>query len=181
MTLGGHAGVPVELKASAFDVQATFRDRLSVETRTQTMPFFKEGMRVDEKIRQQLLNLASAGNSQVLAPLVSNIFDDTSNLLRGARVVRERMAMGVVAIVGIVIGHKALVGGETEEGVVAELLAATCEVNAVVVGVAGVTEGLRDPVDVGEIVGIVATGVEGCELLVGVARSLRLSKCLRPL
>ena len=56
--IGGHAGVPVELKASAFDVQATFRDRLSVETRTQTMPFFKEGMRVDEKIRQQLLNLA---------------------------------------------------------------------------------------------------------------------------
>ena len=95
--IGGHAGVPVELKASAFDVQATFRDRLSVETRTQTMPFFKEGMRVDEKIRQQLLNLASAGNSQVLAPLVSNIFDDTSNLLRGARVVRERMAMELIA------------------------------------------------------------------------------------
>ena len=103
--IGGRAGVPVELKASAFDVQATFRDRLSVETRTQTMPFFKEGMRVDEKIRQQLLNLASAGNAQVLAPLVRNIFDDTSNLLRGARVTRERMVMELISTGKIAINN----------------------------------------------------------------------------
>ena len=103
--IGGRAGVPVELKASAFDVQATFRDRLSVETRTQTMPFFKEGMRVDEKIRQQLLNLANAGNAQVLAPLVRNIFDDTSNLLRGARVTRERMVMELISTGKIAINN----------------------------------------------------------------------------
>ena len=103
--IGGRGGVPVELKASAFDVQATFRDRLSVETRTQTMPFFKEGMRVDEKIRQQLLNLASAGNAQVLAPLVRNIFDDTSNLLRGARVTRERMVMELISTGKIAINN----------------------------------------------------------------------------
>ena len=103
--IGGRAGVPVELKASAFDVQATFRDRLSVETRTQTMPFFKEGMRVDEKIRQQLLNLASAGNAQVLAPLIRNIFDDTSNLLRGARVTRERMVMELISTGKIAINN----------------------------------------------------------------------------
>ena len=48
--IGGREGIPVELKASAFDTQTTFRDRLSIETRTQTMPFFKEGMKIDEKI-----------------------------------------------------------------------------------------------------------------------------------
>lgn len=95
--IGGRAGVPVELKASAFDTQATFRDRLSVETRTQSMPFFKEGMRIDEKIRQQLLNLASAGNAKVLEPLVRNLFDDTTNLLKGAKVARERMAMELIS------------------------------------------------------------------------------------
>ena len=101
--IGGREGIPVELKASAFDTQTTFRDRLSIETRTQTMPFFKEGMKIDEKIRQQLLNISAGGNSAIMKPLINNIFDDTTNLLKGARVVRERMAMELVATGKIVI------------------------------------------------------------------------------
>lgn len=101
--IGGREGIPVELKASAFDSQTTFRDRLSIETRTQTMPFFKEGMKIDEKIRQQLLNISAGGNKEVMKPLVNNIFNDTTNLLKGARVVRERMAMELIATGKIVI------------------------------------------------------------------------------
>ena len=95
--IGGREGIPVELKASAFDVQTTFRDRISVETRTQSMPFFKEGMKIDEKIRQQILNISAGGNSAIMKPLINNIFDDTTNLLKGARVVRERMAMELIS------------------------------------------------------------------------------------
>lgn len=95
--IGGREGIPVELKASAFDVQATFRDRISVETRTQSMPFFKEGMTIDEKIRQQIMNISAAGNSNVLMPLVNNIFNDGNNLLKGAKVSRERMVMELIS------------------------------------------------------------------------------------
>lgn len=95
--ISGREGIPVELKASSFDVQSTFRDRLSVEVKTKSMPFFKEGMRINEKTRQTLLNLISGNNSAVLTPLLNQIFNDTNNLLRGARVVRERMAMELIS------------------------------------------------------------------------------------
>ena len=38
--IGGRAGIPVELKPSAFDTQATYRDRLSVEVQKSKMAFF---------------------------------------------------------------------------------------------------------------------------------------------
>lgn len=95
--IGGSAGLPVELKASAFDTQATYRDRLSIEVSKQKMPFYRERMKIDEETRQELLNIASAGNSNVLMPFVNKIFDDTNNLIRGARVARERMAMELIS------------------------------------------------------------------------------------
>lgn len=96
-TIGGRAGLPVELKASAFDTQATLRDRLSVERRSQELAFFREGMTINEKIRQELQNYLMASNTNVIQPLINNIFDDTNNLLKGARVARERMAMELIA------------------------------------------------------------------------------------
>ena len=95
--IGGRAGVPVILKSSAFDTPTTFRDRVSVETRTTSMPYFKEGMTIDEKIRQQILQVQAGGNGAQLMTLMNNIFDDTNNLLRGARVMREYMAMSLLS------------------------------------------------------------------------------------
>ena len=40
--ISGYAGLPVTLKPSAFDTQATFRDRQSVELQKSKMPFFRE-------------------------------------------------------------------------------------------------------------------------------------------
>ena len=95
--IGGRAGLPVELKASGFDTQATYRDRLSVESSSQTMAFFRERMKIDEKTRQQMLQIYTAGNTDILTPLLNNIFDDTNNLIMGARVSRERMAMQLIS------------------------------------------------------------------------------------
>lgn len=95
--IGGRAGLPVELKASGFDTQATYRDRLSVEASSQTMAFFRERMKIDEETRQEMLKLRTAGNNTVLDPLLNNIFDDTNNLIMGARVARERMAMQLIS------------------------------------------------------------------------------------
>lgn len=95
--IGGRAGLPVELKPSAFNAQATYRDRLSVETSSQSMAFFRERMSIDEETRQRILEVMSGGNANVMVPLLNNIFDDTNNLIAGARVARERMAMQLIS------------------------------------------------------------------------------------
>ena len=92
--IGGRAGIPVELKPSAFDTQATYRDRLSVEVQKSKMPFFRERMKIDEETRQQIL---AVSNDAILNTYVQYIFDDTNNLIRGARVARERMAMELIS------------------------------------------------------------------------------------
>nr|DAU04286.1 MAG TPA: Major capsid protein [Inoviridae sp.] len=92
--VGGRAGLPVRLKASAFDTQATYRDRLSIEVTKQKMPFFRERMKVDEETRQQILAIS---NDQILRGYVTRIFDDAGNLLRGSRATRERMAMELIS------------------------------------------------------------------------------------
>lgn len=95
--IGGSAGLPVELKASAFDTPATYRDRLSIEVSKQKMPFYRERMKIDEETRQEIVKISAGGNSEILMPFVNKIFDDTNNLIRGARVARERMAMELIS------------------------------------------------------------------------------------
>lgn len=92
--IGGRAGLPVALKESAFDTQAPYRDRLSIEVQKSKMPFFRERMKIDEETRQQILAIS---NDAVLSTYVERIFDDANNLIRGARVSRERMAMDLIS------------------------------------------------------------------------------------
>ena len=92
--IGGRAGLPVQLKASAFDTQAPYRDRMSIEVTKKKMPFFRERMKVDEETRQQILAIS---NDQILRGYATRIFDDANNLLRGARATRERMAMELIS------------------------------------------------------------------------------------
>lgn len=92
--IGGRAGLPVRLKASAFDTQATYRGRLNIEQSKERLPFFRERMKIDEETRQQIL---SVSNDQILRGYVERIFDDTNNLLIGARASRERMAMELIS------------------------------------------------------------------------------------
>ncbi len=88
--LTGRASVPVTLKASAFDTQATYRDRQSIEIQKTNLPLYRERYRIDETTRQQLLATSS---QPVLRNLVEHIFDDANDLRRGAKVAREKAAM----------------------------------------------------------------------------------------
>lgn len=92
--IGGRAGLPVQLKASAFDTQPTYRDRMSVEVTKKKLPFFRERMKIDEETRQQIMVIS---NDAVLRGYVNRIFDDANNLIRGARAARERMAMELIS------------------------------------------------------------------------------------
>lgn len=88
----GSRGLPVSLMPTAFDVQSTFRDRIGVERLETEMPFFKEGFKLKERDRQELLKLAEASDPAA-AEIIARIYDDANELLRGAEVAAERERM----------------------------------------------------------------------------------------
>lgn len=88
----GSRGLPVSLAPSAFDAKATFRDRVGVERLETEMPFFREGYKIKEKDRQEMMRAKDANDPYATAVL-DRIFDDTADLIAGADVVAERMRM----------------------------------------------------------------------------------------
>ena len=58
----GHKGLPISLKPSAFDAKATFRDRIGVSKLETEMPFFREGYKIKEKDRQEILRAQSSND-----------------------------------------------------------------------------------------------------------------------
>lgn len=93
----GFNGLPVQLKPSEFDAKATLRDRIGITKIDTEMPFFREGMRIGEKERQEILKVMSAANSQYLMPVLQRIYDDVTNLIKGASVAPERMIMQLLS------------------------------------------------------------------------------------
>lgn len=88
----GSKGIPVSLMPSAFDAKATFRDRIGVEKVETEMPFFREGFKIKERDRQDLLR-AQAANDPYVNAAIARVFDDANNLIEGALVVSERERM----------------------------------------------------------------------------------------
>lgn len=88
----GHKNVPVSLMPSAFDAKATFRDRPGVILTETEMPFFREGFKLKERDRQNILMFNDANNPYV-RDVIARVFDDAQNLIEGALVVPERMIM----------------------------------------------------------------------------------------
>lgn len=99
----GSRGLPVSLKPSAFDAKATFRDRVGVERLETEMPFFREGYKIKEKDRQEMMRAKDANDPYATAVL-DRIFDDTADLIAGADVVAERMRMQLLFPVEGAIG-----------------------------------------------------------------------------
>lgn len=97
----GSQGLPVVLKPSAYDVAALKRDRIGFEKVATEMPFFKESIMIDEELRQQLNMVLETGNQTYIDSIMTRIFDDEMQLLRGARAQRERMRMMLLTTGGI--------------------------------------------------------------------------------
>lgn len=88
----GSKGLPISLMPSAFDAKATFRDRIGVSKVETEMPFFREGFKIKEKDRQEILRVQDS-NDPYLNEVLSRIYDDANDLIAGALVVSERMIM----------------------------------------------------------------------------------------
>lgn len=106
----GSKGIPISLKASAFDAKATFRDRIGVEKIETEMPFFREGFKIKEKDRQDLLRAQSANDPFVNAA-IARVFDDANELIEGALVVSERQRMQLLFPVNGNLGITITVNG----------------------------------------------------------------------
>lgn len=91
--LKGSKGLPVVLKTSAFDVHAIPRPRIGFSKLTAEMPYFKESTYIDEELRQELNIVLETGNQAYIDSVMNKIFDDETQLLRGAAATRERMRM----------------------------------------------------------------------------------------
>ena len=88
----GSKGLPASLMPSAFDAKATFRDRIGFSKIETEMPFFREGFKIKERDRQELLRVADSNDPYARA-VIERVFDDANNLIAGANVVPERMIM----------------------------------------------------------------------------------------
>lgn len=84
---------PVALRPSSYDAKAIRRDRHGIEKAGTEMPFFKESMYIDERLRQDLNNFANANNQQLVNQVLLNIYNDEANLIDASTVTRERMRM----------------------------------------------------------------------------------------
>lgn len=99
----GAKGLPVVLNPSAFNVNVIPRERIGFDVLTSDMPFFKESLYVDEKLRQQLNMAMETGNQAYIDSILNNVFDDETQLLRGAAAQRERMRMQALTTGAIAI------------------------------------------------------------------------------
>jgi hypothetical protein len=88
----GSKGIPVSLMPSAFDAKATFRDRIGMMKMETEMPFFREGFKIKERDRQDILRAQDSKDPYVNAA-IARVFDDARELIEGALVVGERMRM----------------------------------------------------------------------------------------
>ena len=95
----GADSLPISLMPSAFDAKATFRDRPGL-TKTETeMPFFREGFKIKERDRQELLRIVDS-KDRYAQEIIGRIFDDAVELIDGANVVAERMRMALLFPIG---------------------------------------------------------------------------------
>lgn len=88
--LKGSKGLPVSLAPSPFDAKAPLRNRIGFDKLEAEMPFFREGFRLTERDRQELLRSVDANDLYARA-MIEHIFDDVYELIAAANVVPERM------------------------------------------------------------------------------------------
>lgn len=91
--LKGSRGLPIAIQPSNYDAKARLREKEGFEKVQTEMAFFREGMRIGEKDRQQLNMLLANPQSQMAMPIIRQIFDEAARLVEGVRVQAEIMRM----------------------------------------------------------------------------------------
>ena len=101
----GYKGLPVALMPSAFDAQATYRDRIGVKAVETEMPFFREGFKIKEKDRQNVLRAIDTKDPYV-REIIATVFDDAGQLIEG-RTMQELVPEFIDKVLSVASGEKA--------------------------------------------------------------------------
>lgn len=101
----GYNDVPVLLKPSALGSRAFTRDRIGAKEIKMDLPFFREQMLLDERVRQQLQRLDADLEDPYVTETIMRVFDDVNTLRVGAKAQVERMRMqllssGTISVTG---------------------------------------------------------------------------------
>lgn len=91
-----HLDTGTALKPSALDAMATIRPRKGFEAVTEQMPLFRESMPIYEKNLSEIQR-AQDRNDPYLDEVLLSIYNDTDELIEGARISVERMRMALLA------------------------------------------------------------------------------------
>lgn len=92
----GSKGLPVALKASNFDAQPHLRDGIGFKEIQNRMPFYRESYKVDETQQQEYADFIE-GSQDRANEILSEILISPLDLIKGARVVPERMIWQLLA------------------------------------------------------------------------------------
>ena len=106
----GYNDVPVLLKPSALGSRAFTRDRIGAQELKMDLPFFREQMLLDERVRQQLQRLDANLEDAYVTETLRRIFDDVNTLRVGAKAQVERMRMQLIS------SGKITVSGANKDG-----------------------------------------------------------------
>lgn len=93
----GQKGLPVALKASAFDAQAPLRDGITFKTIQNEMPFFRESFMISERQRKDYDTFLNSTNIEDAESVLNRIIVQPLDLIKGANVVPERMIWQLMA------------------------------------------------------------------------------------
>lgn len=85
----GLTRAPKPLAPSALDAQAIVRDRQGFQRLQTETNFYKEAKYLDENLRVELSNVAASADQTRKNIILQRIFDDESELIRGAKLTRE--------------------------------------------------------------------------------------------
>lgn len=87
----------VALRMSRFDVATKIRAlSASIDVQKKEMPFFKEGVGINETTRRELINAANANNANLVKALTSQVFDNYAALIEGANIQTKRMRTSLI-------------------------------------------------------------------------------------
>lgn len=104
----GYKHNAIALRPSALGARAFVRDRIGGAVIQNELPFFREKMVIDERLRQELARAKADATDPYTSNIIEQIFDDAKELTDGAEVQseRERMQLLFGGKIEIVAGDK---------------------------------------------------------------------------
>lgn len=88
---------PVAIRMSRLDVATRLRTlQAKIDIYSREMPFFKEGVGMDETTRRQLIEYLNVNNIEIVRTLINQVFDGYKSLIDGCNIVARAMRCQVI-------------------------------------------------------------------------------------